>query len=66
MTKKIMCCTNWTSKQTFNYGLVLQKICRVIKLKQEAWLKPCVDVITKIRRKAKTKKIRKKILQVYE
>ena len=38
-------------KQALNHGLVLKKVCRVIKFYQNAWLKPCIDMNTKLRKK---------------
>ena len=38
-------------KQALNHGLILKKIHRVIKLNQKAWLKPCVNLNTKVRKK---------------
>ena len=40
-------------KQALNHGLVLRKVHRVIKFNQEAWLKPYIDMNTKLRREAK-------------
>ena len=40
-------------KETLNHGLVLKRVHRVIKLKPKAWLKPHIDMNTKLRRKAK-------------
>ena len=40
-------------KQALNHGLVLKKIHRVIEFRQEAWLKPYIDMNTKLRTKAK-------------
>ena len=44
-------------EQVLNHGLVLKKVHRVFnrvhKFKQEAWLKPCIDVNTDLRKKAK-------------
>ena len=42
-----------TLKQTLNYGLVLKNVPRIIKFKQKAWLKPCIDMNTKLRTEAK-------------
>ena len=42
-----------TLKQTLNYGLALKKVHRIIKFKQKAWLKPCIDMNTKLRTEAK-------------
>ena len=41
------------SKQALNHGLVLKKVYRVIKFTQKAWLKPYIDMNTKVREKAK-------------
>ena len=40
-------------KQALDHGLILKKVHRVIKFKQEAWLKPCIDMNTDLRKKAK-------------
>ena len=40
-------------KQALNHGLVLKKVHRVIKFNQNAWLKPYIDMNTKLRQKAK-------------
>ena len=40
-------------KQALNHGLVLKKIHRGIKFNQKAWLKPCIDMNTKLSQKAK-------------
>ena len=39
-------------KQALNYGLILKKVHRVIQFNQEAWLEPCIDKNTKLRKKA--------------
>ena len=39
-------------KQALNHSLKLKKVHRVIKLNQRAWLKPYVDMNTKLRIKA--------------
>ena len=39
-------------KQALNNGLVLEKIHRVIKFNQNAWLKPYIDINTVLRKKA--------------
>ena len=40
-------------KQVLNHGLILKKVHRVIQFNQEAWLKPYIDMNTKLRKKAK-------------
>ena len=40
-------------KQALNHGLVLKKVHRVIEFKQEAWLKPYIDMNTKLRKETK-------------
>ena len=40
-------------KQALNHGLKLIKVHRVIKFRQEAWLKPYIDMNTKLRTEAK-------------
>ena len=40
-------------KQTLNHGLILKKIHDVIEFNQEAWLKPYIDMNTKLRTEAK-------------
>ena len=40
-------------KQALNHGLVLENVHRVIKLKQNSWLKPYIDMNTDLRKKAK-------------
>ena len=42
-----------TLKQALNHGLKLKKVHRVITFKQEAWLKPYIDMNTKLRADAK-------------
>ena len=37
-----------------NHGLTLKKCHRVIKFNQKGWLKPYIDVKTKLRQKAKS------------
>ena len=41
-------------KQALNHGLVLKKEHKVIQLNQKAWLKPYIDLNTKLRTEAKT------------
>ena len=40
-------------KQTLNHGLILEKVHRVIKFNEKAWLEPCIDMNTKLRQKVK-------------
>ena len=40
-------------KQALNHGLELKKIHRVIQFNQKAWLKPYIDMNTKLRKEAK-------------
>ena len=38
-------------KQALNHGLILKKVDRVIKFDQNAWLKPYIDMNSKLRKK---------------
>ena len=40
-------------KQALNHGLVLKKVCSVIKVNKKAWLKPYIEMNTELRKKAK-------------
>ena len=40
-------------KQALNYGLIFQKLHRVIQFNQEAWLKEYIDMNTELRKQAK-------------
>ena len=40
-------------KQALNHGLILKKVHRVIQFYQKEWLKPYIDMNTKLRKKAK-------------
>ena len=40
-------------KQVLNHGLILKEVYRVIQFNQEAWLKPYIDMNTKLRTDAK-------------
>ena len=46
-------------KQALNHGLILKKVHEVIQFNQEAWLKPYIDMNTKLIKEAK--RILKKI-----
>ena len=39
--------------QALNHGLILKKVHRIIQFNQEAWLKPYIDMNTKLRKEAK-------------
>ena len=41
-------------KQALNNGLKLKKVHKVIKFRQRAWLKPYIDMNTKLRKEAKS------------
>ena len=41
-------------KQALNHGLILKKEHRVIQFNQKRWLKPYIDMNTKLRTKAKS------------
>ena len=40
-------------KQALNHGLVLKKVHRVIQFNQKDWLKPYIDMNTKLRKETK-------------
>ena len=40
-------------KQALNHGLMLKKVHIVISFRQEAWLKPYIDLNTELRKNAK-------------
>ena len=41
-------------KQTLNHGLILKNVHKVIQFNQEAWLKPYIDMNTKLRKELRT------------
>ena len=41
-------------KKALNHGLILKKVHRVIEFRQEAWMKPYIDMNTKLRADAKS------------
>ena len=40
-------------KQVLNHGLIFKKVHRVIPFNQNAWLKPYIDMNTKLRKESK-------------
>ena len=40
-------------KQALSHGLKFKKIHRIIEFNQEAWLKPCINMNTELRKVAK-------------
>ena len=40
-------------KQALNRGLILKKVDKIIQFNQKAWLKPYINMNTKLRQKAK-------------
>ena len=40
-------------KEALDHGLILKKVHRVIEFRQEAWLKPYIDMNTKLRTEAR-------------
>ena len=40
-------------KQALNHGLILKKVHKVIQFNQEEWLRPYIDINTKLRTEAK-------------
>ena len=42
-----------TLKQAWNYGLILKKAHKVIQFNQKVWLKPYIDMNTKLRTEGK-------------
>ena len=42
-----------TLKEALNYWLILQKVHRVIQFNQESWLKPYIEMNSKLRAEAK-------------
>ena len=45
-------CSAYTLKQALNHGLVMQKVHRVIQFNQKNWLKPYIDMDTKLQKEA--------------
>ena len=44
---------NIRNSKALNHGLVLKKVIRVIKFNQNAWLKPCIGINSKLLKKKK-------------
>ena len=44
-----------TLKQALNHGLIIKRVHRVIQFNQKAWLKPNINMNTKLRKEAKNK-----------
>ena len=40
-------------RQALNHGLIIRRVHKVIQFNQEEWLKPCIDMNTKLRTDAK-------------
>ena len=41
-----------TFKQALNHGLILKSVHKVVQFNQESWLKPYIDMNTKLRKEA--------------
>ena len=52
-------------RQALNHGLNLKKVHRAIKFNQIAWMKPCIDMDTKLRKKAEND-FEKVVFKIYE
>ena len=50
-------------KQALNHGLILKKVHRAIKFNQKAWLKPYIDMNTKLRKEKKQKRFWERLFQ---
>ena len=50
-------------KLALNHGLVLKKVLKVINFNQKAWLRPCIDMNTDLRKKTK-KRFRSRLYQI--
>ena len=51
--KKNICCSHKSFTAALNHGLILKSAHRVIQFNQKAWLKPYIDMNTKLRKEAK-------------
>ena len=45
-------CSAYILKQALNHGLVMQKVHRVVQFNQKNWLKPYIDMDTKLQKEA--------------
>ena len=43
----------WNLKQPLNHGLLLKKVDKTMKLHQDAWLKPYLDMNTELKKECK-------------
>ena len=43
----------WNLKQPLNHGLLLKNVDKTMKLHQDAWLKPYIDMNTELKKNAK-------------
>ena len=50
---KLVCSHIWVLKQASNHGVVFKKVHCVIQFNQNVWLKPYLDMNTKLRTEAK-------------
>ena len=51
--KKKLCCSHKSFKKSIKYLLIFKKVHRLIKFKQEAWLKLYIDMDTELRKQVK-------------
>ena len=52
--KKKLCFQITVLKQALNHGQILKKVHRVIQFNQKAWLKPFIDMNTKLKKRSKS------------
>ena len=50
-----MCYTHKKFKKSLNHELLFKKVRKMIRFNQKAWLKPYIDMDTKLRQKSKNK-----------
>ena len=51
--KRKLCCSHTSVKTSAKSWIILKKVHSVIQFNQEAWLKPYIDMNTKLRKEAK-------------